>query len=83
MRSYSLHDAAYKSACVLVRDPAKSQAWTRIPVNRADADMLLFLGLTCDETPSGENASIADCAAIYRSVQAFAGGAWDKHRSDK
>ena len=73
-RSYILHDAIYATAAVKVRDPAKTVPWTVMPAKRADADVLLHVGLSC------EGATRAEAAAIYRAVQLFAGAAWSKHR---
>ena len=73
-RSYLLHDAIYSKAKVLVRDPAKSTGWMVMEAKRADADVLLHVGLSC------EGATRAEAATIYRSVQLFAGVAWMAHR---
>ena len=73
-RSYLLHDAIYSKASVKVRDPAKTAPWKIMPAKRADADVLLHVGLSCEGATRGE------AATIYRAVQAFGGIAWNKHR---
>ena len=73
-RSYVLHDAIYANAAVKVRDPAKAAPWTTMKAKRADADVLLYVGLSC------EGATRAEASAIYRAVQAFGGFAWRRHR---
>ena len=82
MRSYGgMHDPIYDSGHVYVRDPRVTMEWTRISATREDADLLLFLGLTCDMREDGATPSIADCLVIYRAVQIGAGPAWERHRA--
>lgn len=73
-KTYLLHDAIYAKAAMRVRDPAKDLPWMIMPAKRADADVLLHVGLSC------EGATRAEAAAIYRAVQAFGMFAWNKHR---
>lgn len=73
-RSYLIHDEIYSKAAVRVRDPAKIAPWTIMPAKRADADVLLHIGLSC------EGATRAETAAIYRAVQLGGFVAWNKHR---
>lgn len=73
-RTYLIHDAIYSRAAIRVRDPAKIAPWTIMPAKRADADVLLHIGLSC------EGATRAETAAIYRAVQLGGFVAWNKHR---
>ena len=72
--SYLLHDAIYSRAKMNVRDPTKSAGWETMAAKRADADVLLHVGLSC------EGATRAETASIYRAVQAFAWTTWRAHR---
>ena len=78
-QSYILHDSACLKASISVRK-GESGPWVRIPLKRVEADCLLFLGLTAEES-RGHEATRAECQAIYRAVRSPAGAyAWRKRR---
>lgn len=76
LRSYFLHDYAYANAAVYVRPLGTADVWSRMPLDRAMADCLLYVGLTA------EDATLAEARAIYRAVRIGGSFAWRKHRRE-
>ena len=78
-KSYILHDSACLKASVSVRH-RDGDEWTRIPLKRVEADVLLYWGLSA-EGCRGHEATRLECQAIYRAARSPAGAyAWRKRR---
>jgi len=75
LKSYFLHDFAYASASVWTRKAGTSSPWARLPLDRAMADCLLYVGLTA------EDATLVEARAIYRAVRIGGSIAWRQHRA--
>lgn len=75
LRSYFLHDFCYAHAACWCRLPGAC-AWSRMPVTRAIADCLLYVGLTA------EDATLAEARAIFRAVRLGGSIAWRQHRRE-
>lgn len=73
LRTYFLHDYCYLKAACWVRLPGAC-AWSWLPLTRAMADCLLYVGLTA------EDATLAEARAIFRAVRIGGGIAWRQHR---
>lgn len=74
LKSGFLHDFIYQNAAVYARFP--DGLWSRIPVAKRDADVLLRAAL------SAEGASEGQAAAIYAGVRTpFAAAAWRHWRN--
>lgn len=77
LKSYFLHDAAYRAAALFVRAPEAGNRWREISLDRREADALLYCGLCA------EGATLAEAQAIYRACRLFAWRAWNAHRLRK
>lgn len=75
-RAYLHHDGLYRFAGVYVR-PVGEIEWTWVSITRAEADALLYIGLTA------EKATRAQSQVIYRGVLIGAGRAWRIHRKSE
>ena len=80
-RSYLLHDATYYKAKFWIRKPEATSLLTEVAATRKDADLLLFIGLSCDARGDGTKPSWADCHAIFEAVRLGAGLPWRRHRA--
>lgn len=73
LKTYFLHDYCYATASCWCRRP-DSSVWSRLDLDRAMADCLLYVGLTA------EDATLAEARTIYRAVRIGGGVAWRQHR---
>lgn len=74
-KSYFLHDALYERGGAFVREPGGT--WHEVPVDRRQADALLYCGL------GAEGATLAEAQTIYRAVRMFGNRAWAKCRKEQ
>lgn len=72
LKSYFLHDACYGRGRVEVREPGGK--WHAVPLDRRQADALLYCGL------GAEGATLAEAQTIYRAVRMFGHRAWNQNR---
>jgi len=82
-RSYVFHDAAYQTGRLLVRNLTHSPDWAEMTITRRDADVLLHDCLSADRTPDGKPCTRETCVAVWRAVEMFAGGPWDRYRQQE
>ena len=75
-RSYGLHDDGYRLGGLFIRDPAKTEEWTFVRLDRVHVDVVLLWGL------SAEGANNATLQAVYRAVRLGAAIPWRRHRAD-
>ena len=76
--AYGGHDFPYKYGFIWVRKPGG--AWTRVPVDRRESDVMLFWFLSAHSPTTGLEPTRVEAQSVYRAVRACAAPAWNKHR---